>query len=68
MTLNGKDTRQALMTMLLNDMSTYADDISDGDSEQVVLVFEVNEMTETDISEIRLNLKNESKTYTIQLF
>ena len=66
--INGKDTRRALMTMLLNDMTTFADTISENGSAEVVLVFEVEENVAENLSGVSLNLKNDLKKYTIQLF
>lgn len=66
--INGKDTRRALMTMLLNDMTTFADTIPENGSAEVVLVFEVEENVAENLSGVSLNLKNDLKKYTIQLF
>lgn len=67
-TVNGDYTRRALTTMLLNDMSTYVGTIGAGESREAVLVIETEKERTEDLSSIVLNLKNESKTYTIQLF
>lgn len=67
-TVNGDYTRRALTTMLPNDMSVYAGTIAAGESQEVVLLIEIEEDRVENLSSIVLNLKNESKTYTIQLF
>lgn len=67
-TVNGDYTRRALPTMLLNDMSTYEGTVQAGGSQEVVLVIETEKERLEEVSSIVLNLKNESKTYTIQLF
>lgn len=67
-TVNGTYTRRALETMLLNDMTTFADSIPADGSAEAVLVIEVGEDEAVNISAISLKLKNDSKTYTIQLF
>lgn len=66
-TVNGSDTMNALTTMLTDDMSTYIDKIPTGEARKVVLLAEINENIADTISTIALNLKNESKTGTIQL-
>ena len=66
--VNGTITRRALMTMLLNDMTTFADTLPADGSAEAVLIIEVEENVAENLSGVSLNLKNESKTYTIQLF
>lgn len=68
LTVNGSYTRRALMTLLENDLSTYAGTITAGDSIGVVLVMEVDSETAGNITSITLNLKNDSNSCTIQLF
>lgn len=67
-TVNETVTRQALLTMLTNDMTTYADTISAGGSAEVVLVAEVEDSMAAELTSVNLKLKNGSKIYTIQLF
>lgn len=67
-TVNGDYSRRTLTTMLLNDMATYMGTVPAGGSQEVVLVIEAEEERLENLSSIVLNLKNESKTYTIQLF
>lgn len=67
LTVNDTYTRTALTTLLSGDMSTYLGTIEAGASEEVVLLIEVNEADAENVQSISLNLKNESKTYTIQL-
>ena len=66
-TVNGTYARNALTTMLMDDMSTYVDTIPAGESKNVVLIVEIEEDMADAISSISLNLKNESKSGTIQL-
>lgn len=66
-TVNGSFTRTALMTMLSNDMTTYVGSVKNGEQVETVLVIEVDSLEAENIDSITLNLKNESKTYTISL-
>lgn len=66
-TVNGSYTRTALPTMLSNDLSTYQGTLTANAAEDVVLLIEVNPGDVENMESISLNLKNESKTYTIQL-
>lgn len=66
-TVNGSYTRNTLTTMLMEDLSTYRDSIPAGESVETLLVVEVEQEIADGITSISLNLKNESKTYTIQL-
>ncbi len=66
-TVNGSYTRTALPTMLSNDLSTYRGTLAANAAEDVVLLIEVNPEDAENMESISLNLKNESKTYTIQL-
>lgn len=66
-TVNGNYTRRALMTLLENDLSTYAGTITAGESTTAVLVIEVDGETAENITSITLNLKNDSNSCTIQL-
>lgn len=65
-TVNGNYTRSALTTMLLNDMSTYISTLPAHGSEELVLLVEVEETVIDNLTSIVINLKNESKLYTIQ--
>lgn len=67
LTVNGTYTRTALMTLLANDLSTYIGTLEPGTSQEVVLLIEVDETEAKNVQMISLNLKNELKTYTIQL-
>jgi hypothetical protein len=68
LTVNGDYTRRALTTMLLNDLSTFQGTIAPGESQEAVLVIELEgDGTET-ISNLSLSLKIDSETYTINLF
>lgn len=66
-TVNNETSRYALTTMLMNDMSTYMDHLQTGESVNVVLLVEMDQEDLDSISNISLKLKNEAKTYTIQL-
>lgn len=67
-TVNETVTRQALLTMLMDDMTTYADIIPADGSAEVVLVAEVEDSMAAELTSVNLKLKNGSKTCTIQLF
>lgn len=58
--------RNALTTMLLDDMVTYMGTLEPGDSERLVLLFEGEAEYANESQKMNLILKNESKTYTIQ--
>lgn len=66
-TINGSYARTALPTMLTNDLSAYMGTIPDGGTEEVVLLVEVEPEQVEVVNTIALRLKNETKTYTIQL-
>lgn len=65
-TVNGDYTRKALMTAF-NDMALYRGSIPAYQSVPVVLIIEIEDADAANLSSISLNLKNASKTYTIQL-
>ncbi len=67
-TLNGDYSRKALTTMLLEDLSTYKGTLSAGSSREVVLVVETEAARVETLSSMILNLKNDSKSHTIQVF
>lgn len=66
-TVNGNYTRGALVTLLLNDLSTYKKDVEAGGEEHLVLLVEIDNDMADAVSSVSLNAKKESKTYTIQL-
>ncbi len=66
-TVNGSTRGDALMTMLPNDMSTYAETLSPGETQELVLLLEVNEDVAGSVQSISLRLKNASNEYTISL-
>ncbi len=66
-TVNGDYTRKALTTILLNDLFTFSDTLQAGESEEAVLVIEVDADMEGNISSIELGVKKESKVYHFQL-
>lgn len=66
-TVNDSTRGDALMTMLPNDMSTYAETLDPGETQELVLLLEVNEEVAGAIQSISLHLKNASNEYTISL-
>jgi len=64
LTVNESYTRTTLTTLLANDLSTYMGMLEPGVSKEVILLIEVDV---SDIQSLTLSLKNELKTYTIQL-
>ena len=66
-TVNDSIRANALTTMLPNDMSTYAETLEPGQSQELVLLLEVNEDVADAVQAIVLHLKNASNEYTIQL-
>lgn len=66
-TVNDSTRGNALTTMLPNDMSTYAGTLSPGETQELVLLLEVNEDVAGAIQNISLRLRNVSNEYTIQL-
>ena len=66
-TVNDSIRANALTTMLPNDMSTYAETLEPGQSQELVLLLEVNEDVAGAVQTIALRLKNASNEYTIQL-
>ena len=66
-TANGSYGRNVLTTMLMDDMSTYTGDIPAGETIELVLLAELDRDVADNIATLMLNLKNESKTCTIQL-
>lgn len=57
----------SMTTMLLNDMSTYVGTIPAGESQEMVLLFEIDEAAAENISDIKLYLRKDSNKYTILL-
>lgn len=66
-TVNGSYMRTALMTMLPNDMSTYAEDLQPGETKELVLIIEIDQSMADSITTVSLEVKNESNAYTISL-
>ena len=66
-TVNDSIRANALTTMLPNDMSTYEETLEPGQSQELVLLLEVNEDVADAVQTIALRLKNASNEYTIQL-
>ena len=66
-TVNDSIRANALTTMLPNDMSTYEETLEPGQSQELVLLLEVNEDVAGAVQTIALRLKNASNEYIIQL-
>lgn len=66
-TVNDSVKGNALTTMLPNDMSTYQGTLNPGDTQELVLLLEINEDMADAVQNISLHLKNASNEYTIQL-
>lgn len=66
-TVNGSYTRTALMTMLTNDLSTYKGSVGAGETQDVVLLIEIDLETADAISDISLTLKNDTDTFVTPL-
>lgn len=67
-TVNDDYVRNVQMTMLDNDLLTYSGTLSNGGTEEVVLLAEVESNRISGVDSLALNLKNGSETYTIRLF
>lgn len=64
----GNGTKEnAITTMLLNDLSTYMGTIPAGGSQNLVLLFEIDENTADSITDMQLQFRNDAGTSTIQL-
>lgn len=60
--------KKCQLTLLENDLSTYFGDIPANDSVEVVLIVEMAEDLLVDVASLKLNVENEEKIATIQLF
>lgn len=67
-TVNGSYTRSSLTTMLDNDMSTYVGVVASGAEKELVLLIEIDEEQANLIDNVTLEMKNEQKICTIQLY
>lgn len=65
--VNGSVTRSALVTMLMNDLSTYRATVAVGESVETVLLTELDEDTAANLSAVTLQLSNGTNTYAVQL-
>lgn len=65
--VNG-ETKNALTTMLLNDLANYQGTIPAGESEELVVVCEIPEAQANSIESLALNIRGEDGTATISLF
>lgn len=66
-TVNGSYSRNALTTMLMDDLLTYAGSIPSGSSVNVVLLVELDSDVAENVSTVSLTLANVSDKYTVQL-
>jgi len=66
-TVNGTYIRRALPTIIENELSTFQGTLPADGSVEVVLIIQVGEDMAGSVSSISLNVKNDSKAYTIQL-
>lgn len=66
-TVNGEYTRRALTTILVNDMATFVGTLPAGGKTEAVILVEMDAERASNINSISFNLKNDAKTYTIQL-
>lgn len=66
-TVNGNRKYNILTTMLVNDMSTYKGNLPAGEGTDVVLLAEVDEENSDNLSTLNLQLKNDTRSCTIQL-
>lgn len=67
-TANGSVTRNALTTMLMDDLTVYKDTVTAGAGIETVLVVEMESSVADSLSSLSLNVKNDSRTYAVQLF
>jgi len=67
-TVNGDYTRRALTSMLDNDLSVYQGSLASGSSDQVVLIIEVEERVDENITSVSLSVKNGEKSCVSILF
>ncbi|MCI9338380.1 MAG: hypothetical protein HFH93_12760 [Lachnospiraceae bacterium] len=65
--VDGERSRRAFTTMLPNDMAFYADTLSAGAGAEAVLVTEIDAEKAESVASVTVQIKNESKTHTIQL-
>ena len=65
--VNGSVTRSALVTMLMNDLSTYRATVAAGENVETVLVADLDEDTAANLSTVTLQLTNDTNTYMVQL-
>lgn len=66
-TVNDNVSKNSLMTMLPDELSTYIGTIAANSSVEAVLIMEINEADAAQINTITLNIKNASEKTTIQL-
>lgn len=66
-TVNGDYTRTALVTMLEDDMSVYAGTLAAGESQNLVLLIEIDQSMADSISSVSLSVQDGSNEYTSPL-
>lgn len=67
LSVNGGPVIAAQITMLLNDMTYYQGNISPGSSEELVVVFEIDEQISAGIENLELTIKNGDNQTTARL-
>lgn len=66
--VDSEPVKQCQITLLENDLSTYFGDIPANGTVEVVLIAEMAEDSVKDVASLTLNVENEEKIATIQLF
>lgn len=66
-TINGEYSRNALATMLLDDLATFEGTLAAGDSAKAVLVVEVEDSMAGEIASVSLKVKKDEKACAIEL-
>ncbi len=65
--MNGGNYKKASNTLLVNDFTTYIEEIPAGESREAVIVAEVNKMTEEEIDSCILRITTEEASVTTKL-
>ena len=65
--VNGSFSAQSLTTMLDNDLSTYKETVSAGETKDAVLIFEVDSEQAESATSINLTFKNNEETYSLSV-
>lgn len=65
--INGANAQNALLTMLLNDLSNYQGTIAPGDTQELVLIIEIPAEQAESVESLSLTMKNVETNATISL-